>query len=181
MSNKVGRGIILNRIETANHFGIAATTLDDWIRRGCPVVQRGSRGVQWQINSAEVHKWREDDIRSQSTGTKVATNEELIKRKLAADVASAELAFAKEAELVAPIEQTERLLVKAFGEVRASLRNVLPARAARRLIGESDPSKIKAILLDEIDTALEALSDDELLTEADLDIDPEDDDAEESD
>lgn len=172
MSNKVGRGIVLNRIETATHFGIAATTLDDWIRRGCPVVSRGSRGKKWQLNSADVLKWREDDIRSQTAGIKMASSDELKRRKLAAETGTAELEFAKEADLVAPIEQTERMIIKAFGEIRSRMRNVLPSRIARRINGETDQTKIKAILLDEIDQALEALSDDDLISEADLELDP---------
>ncbi|AVO37382.1 terminase small subunit [Pukyongiella litopenaei] len=170
MGNKVGRGTLLNRTQTAALFGIAATTLDDWVRRGCPVVERGSRGKRWTFNSADVHAWREHDIRSETAGVQLATSDELKRRKLAAETGAAELAYAQAAELVAPVEQIERAMAKAFGEVRANLRNVLPSRAARRLIGETSETRLKAVLLEEVDHALEALADTDLIAEADLDL-----------
>ena len=74
------------------------------------------------------------------------------------------------------VEQIERALSKAFGEVRANLRNVLPGRAARRLVGETNQTQIKAVLLEEIDQALEALADDDLINETDLELAEEDED-----
>lgn len=171
MSNKRGRGVILNRTATADHFGVAMTTLDDWVRRECPVIQRGARGRPWQFNTADLMKWREADIRAESQGVRSVTADELKRRKLEAETEMAELDLAKAKELVAPIEQIERALAKAFGEVRANLRNVVPGRAARRLVGELSETKIKAVLLDEIDQALEALADNDLIHEADLDLD----------
>lgn len=176
MSNKRGRGVILNRTEAADHFGVAMTTLDDWVRRDCPVVQRGGRGRPWQFNTADLMKWREADIRAESQGVRSVSADELKRRKLEAETEMVELDLAKAKELVAPIEQIERALSKAFGEVRANLRNVVPGRAARRLVGETNQTKIKAVLLEEIDQALEALADDDLINESDLELAEEDED-----
>ncbi len=177
MSNKVGRGRNLNRAEMAEFCGIALTTLDDWLRRGCPYVQRGSKGKAWVFNSAKVVQWRADDIRSETAGVQVASADELKRRKLEAETELVELELAEAKGLVAPIEQMERAQSKAFGEVRANLRNVLPARTAGRIAGEKNETKIKAVLLEEIDLALEALSDGDLISESDLDEeDGEDDD-----
>lgn len=171
MTNKVGRGRTLNRAETAEYLGIAMTTLDDWVRRGCPAVQRGSRGKPWQFNSAEVLAWREGDIRSEADGIEFSSEKELRRRKLAAETGLSELEFDQARELVAPIEQIERAMAKAFGEVRANLRNVLPSRAARRLIGETEETRVKTVLSEEVDMALEALADKDLVSEADLELD----------
>lgn len=170
MSNKRGRGVILNRTDAADYFGIAMTTLDDWVRRDCPVVQRGGRGRAWQFNTADLMKWREADIRAESQGVRSASADELKRRKLEAETEMVELDLAKAKEMVAPIEQIERALAKAFGEVRANLRNVVPGRASRRLVGETNQTKIKAVLLEEIDQALEALADDDLIHETDIEI-----------
>lgn len=171
MTNKVGRGRNLNRAETADFFGIALTTLDDWVRRGCTFVQKGSKGKPWTFNTAEIARWREDDIRSEAAGVQVATADELKRRKLEAETELVELELAEAKGLVAPIEQIERALAKAFGEVRANLRNVLPARAASRLVGEKSETKIKSVLVEEIDQSLEALADEDLISESDLEID----------
>ncbi|WP_334061729.1 terminase small subunit [Limimaricola cinnabarinus] len=170
MSNRVQRGEILNRTDMARHLGVAMPTLDDWVRRGCPSVERGGRGRQWKFNTAEVRTWRDEDIRHQMADTRVASTEELKRRKLAAETETVELDLAKAKDLVVPVEQFERALAKAFGEVRAGLRNVVPGRAARRLIGEDDETRIKAVLLDEIDQALTALSDETLISEEDLEL-----------
>jgi phage terminase Nu1 subunit (DNA packaging protein) len=175
MSNKVGRGKLLNRTQAADVFGVAMTTIDDWVRRGCPVVTRGGRGRSWQFNSADVLAWRLADEAAVLLDTSNVSGDELRRRKLQAETEMAEFDLAKVKGEVAPVEQFERALAKAFGEVRAGLRNVLPGRAARRLIGEGDETRIKEVLLEEIDQQLEVLADDDLITEADLDI-PDDDD-----
>lgn len=173
MSKKAGRGQVLNRAQTADFFGVALTTIDDWVRRDCPVVSRGGRGRAWKFNTAEVHHWRLEDAQAAASGVQNVSADELKRRKLEAETEMAELELAKAKDLVAPIEQIERALAKAFGEVRANLRNALPGRCARRLIGVTKQSAIKAVLLDEIDQALEALADDDLINESDLEIEVE--------
>jgi phage terminase Nu1 subunit (DNA packaging protein) len=180
LSNKKGRGQILNRTQMADHLGIAMPTLDDWVRRGCPVVSRGGRGKQWKFNTADVRSWRDSDVRAELMDTSNASTDELKRRKLQAETEQAELDLAKAKDLVIPLEQYERALAKAFGEVRAGMRNVLPGRAARRLLGETDETRIKDVLLEEIDQQLEVLADTELINEEDLEIPDEDDDEGES-
>jgi len=169
MSTRKGRGQILNRTDMADHLGVAMPTLDDWVRRGCPVVERGGRGRAWQFNSADVRAWRDEDIRNQTAATAAnVTIDDLKRRKLEAETLHLELELAKARGEVVPVEQYERALGKAFGEVRAGLRNVVPGRAARRLLGESDETRFKAVLLEEVDQALEALADADLIFEDDL-------------
>ncbi|MEQ3671367.1 terminase small subunit [Pseudophaeobacter sp.] len=173
VKNKKTRGRVVNRTELAEINGVSLPTVESWVRRGCPVVQRGGRGRAWQFNTADVRNWREDDIRAETSHTTHANKDELLLRKLAAETEQAELDLAKAKDEVVPVEQLERALVKAFGEVRAGMRNVLPGRAARRLIGETDETTFKAVLLEEIDQRLEVLADSDLINEADLELDPE--------
>lgn len=173
MSNRVGRGEILNRTQLAAHLGVAMPTLDDWVRRGCPVVSRGGRGKQWRFNTADVRHWREEFIRASAQDTRTASAEELRRRKLAAETEQAELDLARARADVAPIAQFERAIQKAFGEVRAGIRNVLPGRAARRLLGEMDETRIKAVLVEEIDQQLTVLAEADLIAESDVDDDAE--------
>jgi phage terminase Nu1 subunit (DNA packaging protein) len=172
------RGRVVNRTELAEINGVSLPTIESWVRRGCPVVQRGGRGRAWQFNTAEVRNWREDDIRAESSQATHATKDELVLRKLAAETEQAELDLAKSKDEVVPVEQLERAMIKAFGEVRAGMRNVVPGRAASRLLGETDETSFKAVLLEEIDHALEALADSDLINETDLDREDEEDDGE---
>lgn len=163
-----GRGRIVNRSGLSEVFGVSLPTIDEWVRRGCPVVERGGRGRQWQFNTARVRSWREEVVREEATGVQVVPADELKRRKLEAETEMAELDLERARDLVAPIEQIERAMAKAFGEVRANMRNVLPSRLARRLVGETSETRIKAAVLEEVDLALEALADDTLINEDDL-------------
>ena len=164
------RGRDVNRAELAEVFGVSLPTVESWVRRSCPVGQRGGRGRAWKFNTAEVRSWRDDDIRAQASDTANASFDQLKLRKLAAETEQAELDLARAKDELVPVEQFERAMTKAFGEVRAGMRNVVPGRAARRLLGETDETNFKAVLLEEIDHALEALADSDLVLEEDLDL-----------
>ena len=51
------RGVELSRAQLAQVFGVALTTVDAWVRRGCPVIERGRRGVAYRFDSAAVFEW----------------------------------------------------------------------------------------------------------------------------
>jgi terminase small subunit / prophage DNA-packing protein len=158
----------LNRSELAHLFRRSPSTIDEWVRRGCPYVTRGARGREWTFDPAAVADWREERAREAARGLRAASLDELKRRKLEAEVETAELALATAKGAVVTVDQYERALARVFGEVRAGVRNVVPGRAVRRLLGETDDTAFKLVLLEEIDQALEALADADLLTEDDL-------------
>ncbi len=47
-----------NKAEAAEFFGVSLPTIDAWIRRGCPVVQRGAHGLPWILDLLEIAIWR---------------------------------------------------------------------------------------------------------------------------
>lgn len=170
MANTRGRGQTLNRAATADALGITPPTLDEWVRRGCPAVEKGGRGRAWKFNTAEVVKWREQDVREAAKGVEVTTAEELRRRKLEAETGLVELEFAKARGAVILVEEFERALAKGFGEVRTRLRSTLPSRVAGRIAALKNETEIKAVLREEIDEALDVLADADLIDEADLEI-----------
>jgi len=176
MSNRRGRGRQVNRNEVADLFGVALTTIDDWVRRGCPVITRGSRGKSWAFNSADVSEWREQRARLEAQGVELASKKDLELRRLAAETGKVELELARLRGEIAPVQQFEQAMTKAFAELRGKMRQI-PNRAAPRVVGQVDDRKIKQILLEEIDLALLALAEDRLLDEDDLEDDAEDEDA----
>ncbi len=173
MTRGSGRGKIVNRGDMAEIAGVALTTIDEWVRRGCPVVTRGGRGRAWKFNSADVIAWREDDIRSQAKGVEISTTDELKRRKLEAEVELVELEVAKERGDVILVAEFERAMTKAFAEVRTRLRGVLPNRVAGRVAALTSETEIKAIFREEIDEALDVLSDESLIAEEDLELEDE--------
>lgn len=170
MSNRKGKGQETTRAGLAEFFGVSMPTIDHWVRTGCPAVERGGRGKAWTFNTADVIAWREQKLRDEANGTATADADELKLRHLAAKTAQAELELAKSKGDVAPLWQMEKAMDKAFAEVRANMRNI-PSRAARLLIGETDETRFKRILLEEIDQALDAMADADLVDEGDLDND----------
>ena len=150
------RGNTVGKREIAEIFGVADTTVDQWIRRGCPVVQRGAKGVSWQINTADVSEWLKTRAVEDATGDTLADESELKRRKLAAETAKAELELAKIKGEVVPLRQVERALSNVFAELKTNVRSV-PSRVATMLVGELNETRIKEVVMSEIDLVLEAL------------------------
>lgn len=47
-----------NKAGVAEFFDVDPSTFDRWLRKGCPVVQKGSRGKSWKIDLLAVAEWR---------------------------------------------------------------------------------------------------------------------------
>lgn len=159
-------GVKLNRSGLAEYMGVALTTVDRWVKEGCPVVQRGSRGVEWAFDSADIAKWYADRAVAATAG-ETSDLEEIERRTAKAKMEKAELELAQAKGAVAPIREFERAQAAAFAEIRTNVMNV-PARAVLQLLGETDEIIFKQKLRAELALALEAsataslvLSDDE--------------------
>ena len=53
---------ITNRTDTAAAMNISMTTLDNWVRRGCPVISRDGRGRNAKFSLVAVRQWRVKDL-----------------------------------------------------------------------------------------------------------------------
>lgn len=162
-----GKGQTLNRGEVAAFFGVTPPTVDGWVRAGCPV-KKGQRGVASEFNSADVAAFLREKARQEGSGTTLADEAELKRRKLAAEAEKAELDLAKAKGEVAPVRDFERAQAMAMAAIRANMRNV-PGRAVLQLLGCTDELEFKTKLMAEIDLALVTAA------EADIDLDDEDD------
>lgn len=58
------KGKILTRVELAYTFGVSKSTIDEWVRRGCPVRFKGGKGVPSEYDTARVFDWALQDARS---------------------------------------------------------------------------------------------------------------------
>lgn len=150
------KGKSATRQEIADFFGVSHTTVDSWIRQGLPTVQRGSRGKAWEFNTAEVHAWLERRAKESARGGDNSDERELKRRKLSAETAKVELELARVRGEVVPLKQLERALSNTFAEVKTNMRSV-PSRVATAIIGEESETRIKAVILKEIDQALDSL------------------------
>ena len=79
-------------------------------------------------------------------------------RKLKAERQKIELELQRARGDLVPLRQLERALANTFAELKTNMRTV-PSRVATALIGEESETRIKQVILAEIDQALEALGD----------------------
>ena len=50
------KGKQVTRQALADVFGVSLPTIDAWVRKGCPFVEKGGRGQEWQFNTAQATK-----------------------------------------------------------------------------------------------------------------------------
>lgn len=143
----------VNRNGLAETFGVSLPTVDTWVRAGCPVVQRGGRGVQWVFNTADVAKWRMERAIKDATGDQVEDEKEIDRRTRRAKMLQAELELANAAGAVAPVAEFKRVQAARAAMVRQNVMNV-SARAVLRLLGETDETTFKRVLREELTLAL---------------------------
>jgi len=112
---------IKNKAEVAEFFGISLPTLDTWIRKDCPCIQPGGRGVQWQFDVLEVAKWKyggQDD--SGDYGEVLDPAQERARLDLERR-RQLELLNREKAGTLIPFDLMEQLLGSAFSDIRAGL------------------------------------------------------------
>jgi len=149
------KGQNVSRAGLAEVFGVALTTIDSWVKKGCPVVARGhGKGQEWKFNTAQISAWLQDEAVDRATGGIPDDFETLKCRKMLADAQLAELELAQKKGEVAHIEEFERMWSLAMGQLRQNILGV-PQRAVLQLIGETDERKFKTKLRAEIVLALD--------------------------
>lgn len=148
----------VNRAELAEILGVSLPTITSKVNKGMPYVQKGQRGKEWTFDTAEVFAWEKNQAIASAVGDlESVQEEELRRRKLAAETTIVEIEAAKKRGEVATIDEIERVWRDAILELKARIR-LLPSRVAGRLVGLSDETEIKSVLLDEVDQSLTVLS-----------------------
>ena len=155
------KGKQVTRQALADVFGVALPTIDAWVRKGCPFVEKGGRGQEWQFNTAQVSKWLRDRDVEEATGGIPDDLEELKLREQKAKTELTELELATKKGEVALIAEFERAQAMVFAAIRANIMNV-PQRAVLQLLGETDERAFKEKLKAELVLALETSAEEEL-------------------
>ena len=155
------KGKQVTRQALADVFGVSLPTIDAWVRKGCPFVEKGGRGQEWQFNTAQVSKWLRDRDVEEATGDIPDDMDELKLRKQKAETELAELELAERKGEVALIAEFERAQAMVFAAIRANIMNV-PQRAVLQLLGETDERAFKEKLKAELVLALETSAEEEL-------------------
>ena len=157
--------MLVDTTELAKIFGVSTQTVYNWAKDGCPhakldETKGGGAASAFRFETKEVARWREKRVLASANAKSgdTLTKEEAQRRKLSAEAAMAELELAKKCGEVVELNEIERKLSDQFAQLRSSLRKI-PERCVIRLVGETDERRIKKIILEEVDGALELLAD----------------------
>jgi phage terminase Nu1 subunit (DNA packaging protein) len=156
----------LNRADTAEAMGVNVTTIDRWVKEGCPVAQRGSRGVEWAFDLPALIRWWGDRRAADAEADAPDDLLEIEKRTKQAAMFKAELELAKARGEVASVREFELAQSRAMAAIRARVMNV-PQRVVTQLLGETDATKFKDKLKGELREALEQAADEDITLEDD--------------
>jgi len=99
----------LNRVQIAEFYGVARTTVDQWRREGCPVESGGGKGVPVIFDTAKVFQWLIKKNPDQDDNfTLLLEQEKYRKAKRENDIAE---------ELVAPVSLITDIIGKAGDQI----------------------------------------------------------------
>lgn len=153
----VGRLRKASKAEVAEFFDVAVPSVDAWIRRGCPVVQRGKQGQAWVFDLLAVAEWRFsgsstagedfDPDRLQPAERKAWFDSETKRRDLQI----------RDRELI-PAGEMEACIASAFGSLSQGLRSI-PDNLERRIGCSADVAEaVEQAIEAEMDAVADVLS-----------------------
>jgi phage terminase Nu1 subunit (DNA packaging protein) len=148
----------MSRVETAELaaiFGVQRKTILIWLKEGMPVISRGVAGSRAHLfDTEETLRWKinREMIRVTGDGDHV-DKDEAQRRKTLAEAQRQEILLAKERGEVVELAEMQKELTDQMIELRASMRRI-PERCVLQLVGESDETAIKKVILTEVDEAL---------------------------
>ena len=145
-----------NKAQTAEFFDVTIPTIDAWIRKGMPVVQRGGKTVAWVVDLCAVAQWR---FGSQSSGGEIDPDDlEPIPRKAwyEGEAKKRELQI-KDGELI-PVGEVERAVATAFSAIASDIL-AIPDHLERRYgVGADVAAQVGELLADGMDALADRLS-----------------------
>ena len=165
-------GLEVNRSKLAEIFGVSVDTVSAWVKRGCPALERGRKGVEWKFNTASVSGWLVEQAQEPSPpegDARPAPNfdkERARREQIDADLA--ELKLRRERGELIELETILSAVRSEYAVVRTRFGS-LPGRLAAQI----DPTRaieLQPIIADQVDDILRELSvDDDLAAQLDGD------------
>lgn len=122
MANDRGKGRLVSQIELATLFGVVPLTIKAWERKGMPVHQApDGPGRAGKYNTADIIRWREQQMSAQALGDNRSMEmEEAKRRKTAAEAASAELDLEIKRNNYVPVAEVANVVEAEYSNVRAN-------------------------------------------------------------
>jgi len=145
--------MLLSKGELAEAIGVSRLTVENWIGRGCPVTEKGSRGRRWALNPADVVAWL---LARDRNGTKAPDLTRARAELAQAQAEKAKLELATLRGRLIPADKIER----AWSDLILAFRSralAIPKKLAPR-VSEATTAEAERILEEEIHEALAELA-----------------------
>lgn len=149
----VGRLRKANKAEVAEFFDVSIPSVEGWLRRGCPVVQRGSRTIPWVFDLLDVAKWRITGQRSDADIDPDTLPPSERKAWYEGESKKRELQV-RDRELI-PAAEVEQVIATAFAAIAQDLRAIPDNLERRHGIDPAVAEAVEAALFE----AMDALAD----------------------
>lgn len=147
-----------NRTEIANVFGVAALTIDKYVREGMPYISRptarGGKGHGWKFDSKSCIEWF---VNRGKKGTKKADVEAAELRIKVAEATIKEVNAAERLKTMIHVEDVLTLQEEQFGVIKSALTD-FPGRHSQALAVETDPAAVLRMLKEAINEILTDIS-----------------------
>lgn len=160
MSGATIEGRPLNRAELASLCGVSLPTVDNWVEKGCPYVERGSKGREWQFDSAAVIDWRiqravENAVSGYEDTSGNVSREEADRRRAVANAITAEIAADEALRSVVSRHDAVADMATFCQVLKTGLAN-MAAKVAARATTMTNASEIEAMAQTEMNRAFTA-------------------------
>jgi phage terminase Nu1 subunit (DNA packaging protein) len=145
-----------NKAELAAFFDVSLPTIESWVRRGCPVVQRGSKGVSWVFDLLQVSEWKFSGMAPQGAGEDGEIDPSRLppaerKAWFESEIKRRDLQV-RDGELI-PASDLELCIATAFAAIAQGVR-AIPDNLERRIGCGADVAETVGQILDEEMSAL---------------------------
>ena len=152
----VGRLRRANKAEVAEFFEVSIKAVDGWVRRGCPVVERGRLNKPWVFDLLAVAEWRIAGTSANDCTDPTAFPPAERKAWFESELKRRELQE-RDRELI-PAAELESCVARVFGALSQGLRSI-PDNLERRIGCSAEVAEaVERILEAEMDAAADMLA-----------------------
>lgn len=145
-----------SKVDIAEFFEVTPAAVDGWIRRGCPVVQRGSQGVAWVLDLHEVARWRFlGETSSSDVDPETMTPAE---RKAWYEGESRRRELAEKARELIPVAEVEQAIATAYAAIAQGVRAIPDNLERRHGIDPAVAERVEEALHAEMDALADRLA-----------------------
>lgn len=163
---RTNSGLDVNRAKLAETFGVSVDTVSAWVKRGCPVVEKGSKGKPWVFNTKAIFEWHLGSSLADEKA-RPETYEKSKARKMQIDAELAEIDLDLKRGTVVEVFEIAQLVRDEYATIRGRFLS-LPGELAHEL-DATRAVEFQPVIAEAIDEILAELTQDDSLASGETD------------